>query len=163
MTISIIAALDENNAIGKNNDLLCYISADLKRFKTLTTGHTILMGRKTFESLPKGALPNRRNVVMTRDKNFKCNACEIVHTINEAFNICMEAEYVFIIGGAQIYKLFIEHADKLFLTQIHHKFDADTYFPEFDLSKWSVVKKEDFEPDEKNKFSFSFIDYDKKS
>jgi len=162
MTISIIAALDENNAIGKNNDLLCYISADLKRFKALTTGHTILMGRKTFESLPKGALPNRRNIVLTRNSNFKCENCEIVHTINEAFNICMEAENVFIIGGAQIYNLFIEHADKLFLTRIHNKFEADTYFPEFDLNKWNIENKEEFEMDEKNKFKFSFIDYTRK-
>ena len=162
MTISIIAALDENNAIGKNNDLLCYISADLKRFKALTTGHTILMGRKTFESLPKGALPNRRNVVLTRNSNFKCENCEIVHTINEAFNICMEAENVFIIGGAQIYNLFIEHADRLFLTRIHNKFEADTYFPEFDLSKWNIENKEEFEMDEKNKFKFLFIDYTRK-
>lgn len=162
MILSIIAALDENNAIGKNNDLLCYLAADLKRFKKLTTGHTILMGRKTFESLPKGALPNRRNVVLTRNTSFKCNGCEIVHTINEAFNICMEAGNVFIIGGAQIYKLFIEHADRLFLTRIHHIFDADTYFPEFDPNKWIELKKEDFEPDEKNKYSFSFVDYEKK-
>ena len=162
MTISIIAALDKNNAIGKDNKLLCYLPADLKHFKNTTTGCTIVMGRKTYESLPNGALPNRRNVVLTRDKDYKCEGCEIVHSVNEVFNICKEDDEVFIIGGEQIYKLFIEKVDKLFLTQVHNEFDADTFFPYFDKNNWSIVKKEDFKSDEKNKFDFSFVDYVKK-
>ena len=162
MTISIIAALDKNNAIGYKNNLLCYLPADLKHFKQLTTGHTIVMGRKTFESLPKGALPRRKNVVLTKNKNFRCKNCEIIHSPDELFGLSHESEEIFIIGGAQIYNLFINKADRLYLTHIHHRFEADTYFPEFDLSKWKIVEKKDFEKDEKNKFSFSFVSYIKK-
>ncbi len=159
MTISIIAALDKNNAIGYKNNLLCYLPADLKHFKQLTTGHTIVMGRKTFESLPKGALPKRKNVVVTKNKNFRCENCEVIHSPDELFGLSHESEEIFIIGGAQIYNLFINKADRLYLTHIHHRFEADTYFPEFDKNKWEIIEKEDFEPDEKNKFSFSFVNY----
>jgi dihydrofolate reductase len=162
MTISIIAALDKNNAIGYKNNLLCYLPADLKHFKQLTTGHTIVMGRKTFESLPKGALPNRKNVILTKNKSFRCENCEIIYSPDELFGLSHESEEIFIIGGAQIYNLFINKADRLYLTHIHHRFEADTYFPDFDLSKWKIVEKKDFEKDEKNKFSFSFVSYIKK-
>ena len=157
--ISIIAALDKNNAIGYKNKLLCYLPADLKHFKQLTSGHTIVMGRKTFESLPNGALPNRKNIILTKNKNFHCSGCEIIHSPDEIFKMEHENNEVFIIGGAQIYKLFIKKADKLYLTQIHHEFKADTYFPEFDINKWKIIEKTDFEPDEKNKFNYSFITY----
>ncbi len=159
MTISIIAALDKDNAIGYKNKLLCYLPADLKHFKQLTTGHTIVMGRKTFESLPNGALPKRKNVVLTKNKNFRCEKCEIIHSPDELFDLSHESEEIFIIGGAQIYNLFINKADRLYLTHIHHRFEADTYFPEFDKNKWKITEKKDFEPDEKNKFSFSFVNY----
>jgi len=161
MTISIIAALDKNGAIGNDNKLLCYLPADLKHFKNLTTGHTIVMGRKTYESLPNGALPNRKNVVLSRDKGFKCEACEIVHSVDEVFSICKDDDEIIIIGGAQIYKLFIDKVDRLYLTQIHSEFTADTYFPDFDLKNWTVVNKEDFEQDERNRFSYSFVNYEK--
>ncbi|MEN8121298.1 MAG: dihydrofolate reductase [Bacteroidota bacterium] len=161
MKVSIIAALDKNRAIGNDNKLLCYLPADLRHFKSLTTGHTIVMGRKTYESLPNGALPNRKNVVLTKNKDFMCEGCEIVHSVDEVFNICKVDEEIFIIGGAQIYKLFIEKANKLHLTQIHHEFEADTYFPEFNMNNWSIIKKEDFEPDEKNKYYYSYLDYEK--
>ncbi len=159
MNISIIAVLDKNNAIGKDNKLLCYLPADLKHFKKLTTGHTIVMGRKTYESLPNGALPNRRNIVLTKSKDFKCEACEIVHSVDEVLEICQNDEKIFIIGGAQIYKLFIDKADKLCLTHVHYKFEADTYFPELKLDDWTIINQENFEIDEKNKFKYSFIDY----
>ena len=161
MKVSIIAVLDKNGAIGNDNKLLCYLPADLKHFKSLTIGHTIIMGRKTYMSLPNGALPNRRNIVLSRDMAFKCEGCEIVHSVDEVFNICKDDEEIFIIGGAQIYELFMGKANKLYLTQVYHEFEADTYFPEFNMNKWSVIKKEDFEPDEKNKYFYSFIDYEK--
>ncbi|OQY03399.1 MAG: hypothetical protein B6I20_05085 [Bacteroidetes bacterium 4572_117] len=162
MTISIIAVLDTNNAIGKNNKLLCYLPADLKHFKKLTTGHTIVMGRKTYESLPNGALPNRKNVVLTKNTAFKCKGCDVVNSVEEVLDICREDENVFIIGGAQIYKLFIEKADRLYLTHVHNEFKADTYFPDYETNKWSAAKIEDFEPDGKNKFSYSFAKYVRK-
>ena len=159
MKISIIAALDENNAIGYKNNLLCHLPADLKHFKQLTTEHTIVMGRKTFQSLPNGALPNRKNVVLTKNKSFQCKNCEIIHIPDEIFDLQHENDEIFIIGGAQIYKQFIDKANRLYLTHIHHQFKADTFFPEFDKNQWKIIEKEDFEADEKNKFSFSFITY----
>ncbi len=157
MTISIIAVIDKNNAIGKDNKLLCYLPADLKHFKNLTSGHTIVMGRKTFESLPNGALPNRRNIILTRDKTYKREKCEIANSVDEVLSLCEENEEIFIIGGEQVYKLFIDKADKLFLTRVDHEFEADTFFPHFDIKNWSITKKEDFKPDEKNKFFYSFV------
>ncbi len=161
MKISIIAVLDKNNAIGKDNKLLCHLPADLKHFKDITKGCTVVMGQNTYESLPNGALPNRRNIVLSKDKAFKCEGCEVVNSVNELFNICKEDKEIFIIGGAQIYKLFIEKADKLYLTWVHHEFEADTYFPEINRNNWIILEKEDFEPDERNKFPYSFVNYEK--
>ena len=161
MKISIIAVLDKNNAIGKDNKLLCHLPADLKHFKDITKGYTVVMGQNTYESLPNGALPNRRNIVLSKDKAFKCEGCEVVNSVNELFNICKEDKEIFIIGGAQIYKLFIKKANKLYLTLVHHEFEADTYFPEINRNNWLLLKKEDFEPDERNKFSYSFVNYEK--
>ncbi|MCF6242675.1 MAG: dihydrofolate reductase [Bacteroidales bacterium] len=161
--LSIIAAIDKNNAIGYKNDLLCYLPADLKHFKELTTGHSIVMGRKTFESLPKGALPNRKNIVLTRNKDFNCLNCTIIHSVDELYNLEHDKEEIFIIGGAQIYKLFINKADKLYLTHIHHEFEADTFFPELNQKDWEITKQEDFEADEKNKYRFSFVTYQRSS
>ncbi len=161
MKISIIAALDENKAIGYKNQLLCYLPADLKHFKQLTTGHSIVMGRKTFESLPNGALPNRKNIVLTRNKEFNCENCTVINSVEELFDLSHEQDELFIIGGAQIYELFIDKADKLYLTHIRHKFKADTYFPDFDVNEWKVIEKKDFKPDEKNKYPFSFVTYQK--
>ena len=161
MKISIIAALDENMAIGYKNQLLCYLPADLKHFKELTTGHSIVMGRKTFESLPNGALPNRKNIVLTRNKEFNCENCTVINSVEELFDLAHEQDELFIIGGAQIYELFIDKADKLYLTHIRHKFKADTYFPDFDVNEWKVIEKKDFKLDEKNKYPFSFVTYQK--
>jgi dihydrofolate reductase len=161
--ICIIAALDEDNAIGYKNQLLCYLPADLKHFKQLTTGHSIVMGRTTFESLPNGALPNRKNIVLSKNKNFECENCTIIHSPEEVYTMTHENNEVFIIGGAQIYDLFIKKADTLYLTRIHHKFKADTYFPSFDLNEWELVEENVFKADDKNKFSFSFITYKRKN
>lgn len=161
MEIALIAVLDNNNGIGKNNKLLCHLPSDLKRFKKLTTGHTVVMGRKTFESLPNGALPNRRNIVLTRNKSYTAEGAEIIHSTKEVHSLCKSEEMVFIIGGEEIYKLFIEQSSFLFITRIHHQFEADAYFPEFDKDNWVLKGTEDHEADEKNKFAYSFIDYQK--
>lgn len=159
MTIkSIIVAIDENNAIGKDNNLLCHLPNDLKHFKVVTEGHPVIMGRKTFDSLPKGALPNRRNIVITRNKDLQFDRCEMVSSIEEAIERCKDEPEIFIIGGGTIYNKAIDFADKLYLTRIHHKFeDADTFFPEIDPTQWQGVEKEDFNADEKHKYDYSFI------
>jgi dihydrofolate reductase len=162
MTIkSIIVAVDENNAIGKDNDLLCHLPNDLKHFKAVTQGHPVIMGRKTFESLPKGALPNRRNIVITRNKELHFERCEMVSSIQEAIDLCKDEAEIFFIGGGTIYNEAINFADKLYLTRIHHQFEADTFFPVIDTSLWKELSKEHFQPDEKHKYAYSFITFEK--
>ncbi|MDR0825518.1 MAG: dihydrofolate reductase [Prevotella sp.] len=159
MTIkSIIVAIDENNAIGKGNDLLCHLPNDLKHFKSITGGHPVIMGRRTFESLPKGALPNRRNIVITRNKELQFERCEMVSSIEEAIGLCKDESEIFFIGGGTIYEEAMEYADKLYLTRIHHRFDgADTFFPVIQLRQWKEIVKEDYPMDEKHKYAYSFI------
>lgn len=167
--ISIIAAIAENGAIGLNGKLLYWLPADLKRFKALTTGHTIIMGRKTFESLPKGALPNRRNVVLTRSKKDFPGA-ETYGSLAEALASCNlplkgagGAEEVYIIGGASVYAEALPLADRLCLTEVHDTpQEADAFFPDFDRNEWQVTFREEHEPDEKHAQSFTFIDYVRK-
>lgn len=154
--ISIIVAVAENNAIGKAGDLLCHLSSDLKHFKAVTSGHTVIMGRKTFDSLPKGALPNRRNIVITRNSAFAAEKVEVAHSLEEALN--MAGSNAFIIGGEQIYSQALPFADKLFLTEIHADFpDADTFFPEINTDQWAEESRETFPADEKNQFPYSFV------
>jgi len=159
MKIALVVVVDENNGIGKNNKLLCHLPADLKRFKELTVGHSIIMGRKTFESLPNGPLPNRRNIILTQSADYKAKNCVIAHSVKQALKNIEDEEIAFIIGGEQIYKAFIDIAKLLYITKIHHKFDADAFFPEIDNSKWKLTEHEDKKPDDKNKFSFSFRTY----
>ncbi|WP_282036101.1 dihydrofolate reductase [Saccharicrinis aurantiacus] len=161
--IAIIVAIADHNAIGRKNDLLTYISSDLKRFKALTTGHTIIMGRKTFDSLPKGALPNRRNVVISRNTDLQIEGAEVVNSPEAALSLCSADEKVFVIGGATIYDAFLPKADILNLTVIDYFFnDADTFFPEINYDDWDVVNKEVIEDDEKTNFTYSFIDLQRK-
>ncbi len=160
--ISIIVAVAEENAIGKNNDLLCYISEDLKRFKRLTTGNIIIMGKKTFESLPKGALPNRTNIVITDNPDDSFEGCITVFSIEEAIASCSDDKENFIIGGGSIYTQFMPHANKLYITHIHKLFDADIFFPELKEDAWKVVSTETFPPDEVNDFSYSYVTYIRK-
>lgn len=138
MSFSIIVAFAENYAIGKGNDLLCHLPGDLKRFKKITSGNTVIMGRKTFLSLPNGALPNRRNIVITRSKNLNFKNIEIVNSTQEAINICDKNKENFIIGGGEIYKQFLPFVDKIYLTKIHTEFEADTFFPELNYREWEV-------------------------
>ncbi|MBP3711170.1 MAG: dihydrofolate reductase [Bacteroidaceae bacterium] len=157
--ISIIAAIAENNAIGLNGKLLYWLPADLKRFKALTTGHTIIMGRKTFDSLPKGALPNRRNIVLSRSKKDFPGA-ERFPSLKEALASCATAEDIYIIGGASVYAEALPLADRLCLTEVHDTpAEADAFFPDFNREEWEVDFREEHEPDEKHAQSFTFIDY----
>lgn len=155
--ISIIVATSKNRVIGNNNSLIWKLPADLKRFKQITTGNTIVMGRKTYESIGK-PLPNRRNIIITRDTNYLVDNCEIVNSLEEALMLCNND--CFIIGGGEIYKQSIDIADKIYLTLLQEDFEGDTYFPEIG-KEWTKVIREDFEPDEKNAHKYSFINYEK--
>lgn len=160
--ISIIVAADENNAIGRDNNLLCYLPNDLKYFKSVTEGHTVIMGRKTFESLPKGALPNRRNIVITRNKDLQFERCEMCSSLEEAIELCKEESEAFIIGGGILYKEAINLAGKIYLTRIHHEFEAPhTYFPSIESSQWKELSRVRHQQDEKHKYAYSFITFEK--
>ncbi|WP_299670249.1 dihydrofolate reductase [uncultured Polaribacter sp.] len=160
--ITVIAAIAENNALGKNNDLIWHLPADLKRFKQVTTGHYILMGRNTFESIGR-ALPNRTTIIITRNKNYFKDGCLIANSLEDAIDLAKEQQQIFIIGGAQIYRETMEKgiADQLDITLVHKEFDADVYFPEINASIWKEVKREDFIADEKNDYDYSFVSYQK--
>tara|TARA_R110001632_G_scaffold42605_7_gene107904 strand:- start:9793 stop:10281 length:489 start_codon:yes stop_codon:yes gene_type:complete len=161
--ITIIAAIGKNNELGKDNDLIWHLSADLKRFKKVTTGHTIIMGRNTFESIGK-PLPNRRSVIITRNTSYLQEGCDVVHSLEAAIELIKDEEAAFIIGGAQIYKETIEKnlADQLDITQVHQDFEADVYFPEIDAKVWKEVSREDFSLDEKNQYNYSFLQFRKR-
>ncbi len=160
--ITIIAAISNNNALGKNNDLIWHLPADLKRFKEITSGHHILMGRNTFESIGK-PLPNRTTIIITRNKNYFKDGCLIASSLEDAIELAKKDEEVYIIGGAQIYKYAIENnlVDALDVTLVHHEFEADVFFPVIDSKIWKEVSREDFKADEKNKFDYSFVSYRK--
>ena len=155
MMISLVVALSENNAIGKDNQLLWHLPADLKHFKEITSGHTIIMGRKTFDSIGK-ALPKRRNIVITRNRELALPGVEIVHNLQEALDSCQEENEVFIIGGEEIFKQSLGLADKIYLTRVHQNYEADTYFPEIDDAKWKESNLESHLPDEKNALAYTF-------
>lgn len=156
--ITLIAAVAENNALGKNNQLLWHLPEDFKRFKNVTSGHYIIMGRKTFESFPK-PLPNRIHVIITRQKDYSPENCIVVDSLPKAISACPKEEEIFIIGGGEIYKQSIEMADKLDITRVHHTFEADTFFPEIDVAKWELASSEFHPKDEKHLFDFSFQTY----
>lgn len=161
----MIVALDEKNGIGRQNKLLCRLSGDMKNFKELTTGHPVIMGRKTFESLPKGALPNRVNIVLTKDEEKIFDDAISCSSIDEVLNlrVIKNCEKCFVIGGAEIYKHFFDLADKLYVTSIRHTFeDADAFFPEIDIDNWRINSVSDeFKADEKNEFPYFFAVYER--
>ncbi|WNM20001.1 dihydrofolate reductase [Flavobacterium capsici] len=159
--ITLIAAIGENNELGKDNQLIWHLPDDFKRFKLITTGHYIVMGRKTFESFPK-PLPNRTHVIITRQKKYAPENCIVVNSISDAIAICPKNEDIFIIGGGEIYKQSIDIADKLELTRVHHSFEADAFFPEVDLKNWELISEEYHPKDEKHKFDFTFLTYTRK-
>ncbi|MBR4534317.1 MAG: dihydrofolate reductase [Bacteroidaceae bacterium] len=170
--ISLIAAVAENGAIGFENKLLYWLPNDLKRFKALTTGHTIVMGRRTFESLPKGALPNRRNIVLSRNPDFQAPAVEVFASLEEVLRVVEQTvaneteegvrpdNEVFVIGGASVYMAALPLADRLCLTLVHDSPKAaDAFFPVFDPQEWRVEHEERHDADERHAFPYTFIDY----
>lgn len=158
--ISIIAAVDSCMAIGFENKLLFWLPNDLKRFKALTTGNTIIMGRKTFESLPKGALPNRRNIVLSSNPNLHCLGAEVFTSLESALKSCQESEHVYIIGGASIYRQALPLADELCLTEIDSIApQADAFFPEVSQTIWHEKSREVHPADEKHLCPYAFVDY----
>ncbi len=161
--ITLIAAIAKNNALGKNNDLIWHLPADLKRFKQRTSGHPIIMGRNTFESIGK-PLPNRTTIIITRNKNYTQEGCKVVHSLEEAIEIAKDNNEVYLIGGAQIYKEALEKnlVDCLDITHVHQEFEADVFFPEIDATIWIETQREDFKKDEKNAYDYSFVKYLKK-
>lgn len=163
MIISLIAAIGKNNELGKNNSLLWHLPADMKHFKEITSGHTVIMGRKTFESI-RQPLPNRRNIVVTRDKSYKAEGVEITHSFEESLTLAKDSpsQEIFVIGGAEIYKQALEYAHKLYITQIEAEDkDADVFFPEIIPIVFGEVSREEHEPDEKNPLPYAFIEYER--
>lgn len=160
--IAIIAAIDKNNALGFKNKLLFYLPDDLKRFKALTTGHTVVMGRKTFDSLPKGALPNRRNIVLSRSNQLQLPGAEVYASLEEALRHCEENEQVFIMGGASVYKQAMPLANRLYMTEIDAEAaEADVYFPAIDHELWHETKRDVRRADDRHPHDFAFVDYEK--
>lgn len=161
--LSIICALAENRAIGNRGNLLYHLSADLRRFKALTTGHTVLMGRKTFESLPKGALPNRRNIVISRQEDYSAPGIEVFTSFEAAIAATETNEEVFVIGGESVYSAALPSADRLYLTFIHATPDeADTFFPIYNKESWREVGRESHQADERNPESYDFVDFERR-
>ena len=159
--LTIVAAAAENNALGKDNDMIWHLPDDFKHFKKLTTGHHIIMGRKTFESFPK-PLPNRTHIVITRQEDYQNENCIVVHSLEEALKAVTNDEQPFIIGGGEIYKLSLPFVDKIELTRVHHEFKADAFFPELDLDKWELVNEKFHDKDEKHQHAFTFLTYQRK-
>lgn len=153
--VILIAAAGKNNALGKNNDLIWHLPNDFKRFKALTSGHYIIMGRKTFESFPK-PLPNRTHVVITRQKGYQPEGCIVVDSIEKALAISPKNEDVYIIGGGEIYTSGLPFAQKIELTRVNDDFEADVFFPEIDLKQWILVEEVFHLKDEKHKYNFSY-------
>ena len=160
--LTIIAAASENNALGKDNQLLWHLPEDFKRFKTLTSGHYIIMGRKTFESFPK-PLPNRTHIIITRQHDYQApEGCVVVSSLEKAMELCPANEEAFVIGGGEIYKQALDVVDKIDVTRVHTTIDADTFFPEIDTNTWKLVFEEFHPKDEKHAFDFTFLTYVRK-
>jgi dihydrofolate reductase len=159
MKLSLIVAVAQNGVIGHNNQLIWHLPNDLKQFKRLTTGHCIIMGRKTFESIGK-PLPNRTSIIISRNSDFQVEGCITVSSLENAILAAkqIENEEAFVIGGAEIYRLALPIIDKIYLTEVHHAFKGDTFFPTIDKTIWKETHREDFEIDEKHKVKYSFVE-----
>jgi dihydrofolate reductase len=157
--ISIIVAIADNNAIGKDNKLLWHLPEDLKRFKRITLGHSVIMGKQTFYSLPRRPLQDRTNIVLTTNTAEFIDGCQMAHSIEDVINLCHENTENFIIGGASVYKQFLTIAQKLYITKVHASFDADTFFPEIDVNTWKVIETEEHKADKKHPFDYTFVTY----
>ncbi|MBI4945575.1 MAG: dihydrofolate reductase [Bacteroidetes bacterium] len=177
MIISLIVAVSENNVIGKNNDLPWHLPTDMKYFRDVTMGHCVIMGRKNYDSIPLKYRPldGRTNIVVTKQKDFKAEGCIVVNSIEEALKTAASSlkgednrnsslqggGQVFIIGGADIYRQTFDIADKIYYTKIHHSFDGDAFFPKLEESKWKLTSRKNMTTDEKNKYAFSYLVYEK--
>ena len=159
--LTIIAAVSINNVIGNNNKLIWKLSNDLKRFKNLTTNHSVIMGRKTFESLPN-PLPDRDNIVITRDTNYLKPNIQVCSSIEDAINLTKTDTQPFIIGGGEIYSQTINIVDKIELTRVHEEFDGDAYFPEIPLDIFELINEENYNSDLENEFDYSYLTYKKR-
>lgn len=160
MPIAQVVAISQNRVIGKDNQLIWHMPADLKHYKNVTMGHHMIMGRKTYESIGR-PLPGRTTVIITRDKNYKAEGCIVVHSLDEALKVAANDNEPCIVGGGEIFRQAMDITDKIYLTIIHHDFEGDTFYPELDPAKWRLTKREDFQPDEKNKYPYSFCEYER--
>lgn len=161
--LSIIVAMAENRAIGKDNDLLWHLSSDLKRFKKLTTGNPVVMGRRTWESLPKHPLPGRRNIVLTQNPDYVAEGAEVVHSVNDLFTVLKDCDdEVFIMGGAAIYMLLLPFTNRLYVTRVYRDFDGDVFFPNIDMSEFNLVSLSDPMFDEESGLDYAYEEYDRK-
>ncbi|HLE94250.1 MAG TPA: type 3 dihydrofolate reductase [Sulfuricaulis sp.] len=158
--VSLIAAMSENRIIGINNKLPWHLPADLRHFRRLTTGHPVIMGRRNYESIGK-PLPNRTNIVVTRNPDYRAAGCLVTHSLDDAMNSAGNDSEIFIIGGAEIYRQAFDRANRIFITLIHARIEGDTYFPEFEGPPWREISRERHERDENNPYSFSFLIYER--
>ncbi|ABQ04500.1 dihydrofolate reductase [Flavobacterium johnsoniae] len=159
--IIMIAAVAENNTLGKNNELVWHLPNDFKRFKSLTTNHHIIMGRKTFESFPK-PLPNRTHIIITRQTDYNPEGCIVVDSMEKAIAACPENEDSYIIGGGEIYNLGLPYADIIEITKVHHTFEGDAFFPKISKSEWQLVESEENFKDEKHLYDYTYETYIRK-
>lgn len=160
MPIAQVVAISQNRVIGKDNQLIWHMPADLKHYKNITMGHHMIMGRKTYESIGR-PLPGRTTVIITRDKNYKAEGCIIVNSLDEALKVAASDSEPCIVGGGEIFRQAMSITDKIYLTIIHHDFEGDTFYPELDPAEWKLTKREDFQPDEKNRYPYSFCEYER--
>jgi dihydrofolate reductase len=161
--ISIIVAIAKNYAIGKNNDILWHLPEDMKRFKKITSGHQVIMGKKTYLSLPFRPLRNRENIVITDIPDEMFDGCTVVYSIKEALERCNTGEECFIIGGATVYQQLLPFTNRLYITWIHKEFDGDVFFPVIDFNEWQIVSQEDFPFDDLLGFAYSYVVYDRRN
>lgn len=168
MTVSLIVAVSANGVIGKDNDLIWYLPRDLNYFKRVTENHVVIMGRRNYESIPEKyrPLPKRTNVIVTRQDSYEAANCDLVSSVEEGIELANklgDAE-PYIIGGGQIYRYALDQnlIDRMYITEVHHKFDGDTFFPEVDLSIWKEVSREDHSADNRHNYAYSFVVYEKK-
>jgi len=161
MRLSIVVAMDDNRLIGKGNGLPWHLPADLAYFKKITTDNSILMGRNTYDSIGK-PLPNRRNIVITRNSEISIKGCEVVNSIEKALSITKDEEEVMIIGGANLFEQLLPNVSRLYITHIEGEFEGETYFPNYDENEWLDVSRESHQPDEKNKYAYQFSIMDRK-
>lgn len=159
--ISFIVAMDENQLIGKNNELPWHLPADLAYFKRVTMGHPIIMGRKTHESIGR-ALPGRENIILTRNKNYTSDSCTVLHTLDDIISLGqIKEEELFVIGGAEIFKELLPITDRLYMTHIYHEFEGDTFFPKINWEEWKIINREDGITNEKNPYRYEYVVYEK--